>query len=1218
MSNPYKKNGTTFKTKTTIVENPTFHTPLQVDRVSGVRTYRPYMTTLEALQDKEKKKRRRKLCCIIIGIVAVLLIFGAVAVALAFTVFNKTSEIEEKNIPSAVPSSIPYNLLTTLYPDTKDITVLGEMKLDLRFPRLPSQREDLVRKFILQVDNLYNDSEVKQYYESTIVNQLRPGSVLVNFEILIKEPVLKSVDANKYRKTIEAMELFKQETLDGQLGEYQLFPESVKLEIKRDKYEITTHSPVVKPTSARVASPTRPVERQETSSSVRASTSHTSTESSNTVRPTIRQVITTDGVHSTTTARVTTSKATTSQPTTTKPTTTSQQTTTKPTTTSQPTTTKPSTTSNQITTEKLKTTQAPTTRTTTQATTVRETTTHKATTEAPTTVIKTTTVSTTQESTTTEVPTTQRVTLAPTTIDVTTTSQEVTTVEGPSTILVDQTTTQAIETTQGQPPFQPTTAQIASVSPSSTKTSTVSQAHHVSLSPDIFGGCESLDCYNGGSCDDSSGFAMCDCVEGYFGISCDQSVCDFKTCENGGTCRPDGLYNHVCDCPQGFLGSSCEIALTVQPCEGNPCKNAGNCTAYYDMYFCICPYPYGGYNCEINTVGDGNDQNTPPPACQDIPLEVCRQHVPYNTSGLAHPYRTVGSPEEASEKILHYRSILQGCNSNIDRLVCLIFSPECPLESGFPRSACSNYCIDELFGCMSDIDPYTTEINDAIMTLYQICMQLPNTEELCIGPQNNTQPADPCLSDPCRNGGTCMSYGEIFYCECAHGFIGDICELEFGFTPSICTASTCLNGGTCEEADFLPRCICPEGFIGQQCETDEDSGLQSSHDEDIYESICTGVMDSCINVLPYNLTSYTDTMGQDHTDQDTMTSVNNQYQRSISACDHPDIESFLCSVLNPECVPSNALIGVPRTACSSLCNQIRLSCPDALPMNSSTFQQYCDYMIESDDIQICIPPSNQVNSSETDHICSNVTCHNGGVCFEFEGIPICRCQEGYSGSLCELEYTDPCLSTPCLNNGSCITDVTNFYVSYKCECLNGFYGVHCEESICRDMPCSNGGTCQSSGVYTSECICPDGFTGSFCEINLYPVDPCQSSPCHNNGSCKSQITSLYTAYYCVCHPGFYGRNCEHDNPCIPNPCQHAGHCTHNETGSFTCSCVQGHGGLLCETVLDPCISGPCYNGGSCLNEGIRYLCICPQRYSGENCENDDYPIKHPEDVTPPE
>lgn len=36
---------------------------------------------------------------------------------------------------------------------------------------------------------------------------------------------------------------------------------------------------------------------------------------------------------------------------------------------------------------------------------------------------------------------------------------------------------------------------------------------------------------------------------------------------------------------------------------------------------------------------------------------------------------------------------------------------------------------------------------------------------------------DPCLSKPCKNGGTCINEGyNTFECKCAPGYVGETCE----------------------------------------------------------------------------------------------------------------------------------------------------------------------------------------------------------------------------------------------------------------------------------------------------------------------------------------------------------------------------------------------------------------------------------------------------------
>ena len=37
-------------------------------------------------------------------------------------------------------------------------------------------------------------------------------------------------------------------------------------------------------------------------------------------------------------------------------------------------------------------------------------------------------------------------------------------------------------------------------------------------------------------------------------------------------------------------------------------------------------------------------------------------------------------------------------------------------------------------------------------------------------------PADPCISDPCQFGGTCVDNGGVYTCVCVAGFTGTNCE----------------------------------------------------------------------------------------------------------------------------------------------------------------------------------------------------------------------------------------------------------------------------------------------------------------------------------------------------------------------------------------------------------------------------------------------------------
>lgn len=68
------------------------------------------------------------------------------------------------------------------------------------------------------------------------------------------------------------------------------------------------------------------------------------------------------------------------------------------------------------------------------------------------------------------------------------------------------------------------------------------------------------------------------------------------------------------------------------------------------------------------------------------------------------------------------------------------------------------------------------------------------------------------------------------------------------------------------------------------------------------------------------------------------------------------------------------------------------------------------------------------------------------------------------------------------------------------------------------LPCANGATCLD-GVNRFSCLCPSGFSGRFCSVNL---DDCSGQPCLHAGRCIDQVGS----FRCVCQPGYGGTICE--------------------------------------------------------------------------------------------
>ncbi|XP_056617252.1 slit homolog 1a [Triplophysa dalaica] len=197
-----------------------------------------------------------------------------------------------------------------------------------------------------------------------------------------------------------------------------------------------------------------------------------------------------------------------------------------------------------------------------------------------------------------------------------------------------------------------------------------------------------------------------------------------------------------------------------------------------------------------------------------------------------------------------------------------------------------------------------------------------------------------------------------------------------------------------------------------------------------------------------------------------------------------------------------------------------------------------------------------------------------------------------------LAKCDPCVSSPCLNGGTCHTDELD---GYRCSCLEGFKGKNCDivPNACVSEPCQHGGTCsvseESNKAYS--CSCPAGFEGLTCEID---IDECKDNDCQNGASCVDGLNN----YTCLCSQFYTGEMCEElEDMCASgrSPCKHQSTCVITATGP-KCICAPGFVGDDCSVNYDDCKEHKCHYGAQCLDEINGYTCVCQQGYSGQLCE----------------
>lgn len=539
--------------------------------------------------------------------------------------------------------------------------------------------------------------------------------------------------------------------------------------------------------------------------------------------------------------------------------------------------------------------------------------------------------------------------------------------------------------------------------------------------------------------------------------ACTAVTCEKTTCKHGGICL---IQNHdtSCYCPAGFTGKMCET--DINECDSNPCYNGGVCTDQPQGYTCKCPPGYFGLQCQLEK-SECDEKVNPCPEramCQDLPGRgttkcLCR-------SGYAGPSCNV---------------TLDPCTSS-GTDICLNGGSCIPLLQG--RYKCS---------CPAGWTGSNCEVN-----------------------------IDDCAEKPCLLGANCTDLINDFACECPPGFTGKRCHDKI----DLCHPDPCQHG-VCVDRLFSRQCICHPGWAGTECEIDIDdcnpnpcqNAGQCIDQVDGYKCVCesgfTGSkcqheVDACTSKPCQNGGSCFDLV-----------------DGFMCQC-RPGFVGVQCETKVDECA-NNPCNTIGTEKCIDQDNGFKCSC------HAGFTGEFCESNIND---------------------CASNPCANGATCTDQVNGFTCACPPGWSGEKCDQDIGF-CYTDPCLNNAKCV----DLFQDYFCVCPSGTDGKRCETlpQRCIGSPCMNGGTCRDYGSGLN-CTCPSPFSGPGCQ---HVVDPCSNdeggSVCLNGATCV-HLTDSITDYKCICPPGFTGIHCDIDIPnCGLNSCPPTASCIDLPNGYY-CKC----------------------------------------------------------------
>ncbi|CAL4064167.1 unnamed protein product, partial [Meganyctiphanes norvegica] len=616
--------------------------------------------------------------------------------------------------------------------------------------------------------------------------------------------------------------------------------------------------------------------------------------------------------------------------------------------------------------------------------------------------------------------------------------------------------------------------------------------------------CPSSVCQNGGSCMPGAASWSCRCAPGFIGEVCERRICERSQCIEG-MCIAAQNYSPLCLCPRGRQGLLCQQQITVRRSEySGSVLGYSSYSAYnlgLDPTFSIAVRLHFTTS-SLSQVGLllylGSHVRD---AAKDfMALSIVRGHLMLTWDLGAGPRRLITSvPLDES---WHVHSVMVGRRGKRAWLLADTQRNVSGVAPGYLASLDTNNLLyvgghlswnmtglpadmwrhEGFRGCVFDVrvandasGPWTVpKLSDSV-----------NVKECG---------EDVCWTHNCRNGGSCISLGATYRCECDIGWRGVSCEVANHQCPANSDIQCNIGSSCITSPTGTSACICPAGKTGLTCHL----GIN------ITDPYFTG-SNSFLSVRAGNI----------------------RREARVSMSFKPASLNGLLFLAIPKESPGDFMALALIDGVLKFTYQLGWHSPGLMVLRSMQKADVNEWQTvtfsRSGADGVLIFGGHTVTASAPDHKTTLLDVQ-GEVFFggapEAIQIPVAAAPEES-----RLPYTG-CIGQVIINGNELDLRIPGG------EVLRGSGIEDCDGTACGHNVCLHGGTCIPAGDHFV-CQCMPSHTGSRCQI----ANACLEHECNFGGSCvplgnaakkRRQVltNSQGSSYLCLCPPGRVGDFCE--------------------------------------------------------------------------------------------